>query len=57
MVIKRSNKHIEALNPPVIANINPMSIYNRIKEFQTFVEQEDIDIVFMSETWEREDKT
>ena len=56
-VVKRSNKHIQALHLPVIANINPRSIYNKIQEFKTFVEQEDIDIVFMSESWEREEKT
>ena len=42
------------MNLPVIANINPRSIYNKIKEFHTFVEQEEIDVVFMSESWERE---
>ena len=53
-MIKRSDKPIHALNLPVIANINPRSIYNKIKEFHTFVEQEEIDVVFMSESWERE---
>ena len=56
-VIKRSNKTIHALNLPVIANINPISVYNKIKEFETFVEQEEVDIVFMSESWECECKT
>ena len=32
-------------------------MYNKVQEFHTFVEQEDIDIVFMSESWEREEKT
>ena len=48
---------MQALDLPVIANINPRSIYNKINKFHTFVEQEDIDIIFMSETWEREEKT
>ena len=56
-MIKRSNKTIEALHLPVVANINPRSVYNKINEFHTFVEQEDIDVIFMSESWEREEKT
>ena len=32
-------------------------MYNKVKEFHTFVEQEEIDIVFMSESWERESET
>ena len=54
--IKRSNKPVEALNLPVIANINPRSVYNKVKEFHTFVDQEEVDVVFMSESWEREEK-
>ena len=34
-------------------NINPRSIYNKIDEFVTFVEEEEIDLVFMSESHER----
>ena len=55
VVIKRSDKIFHALNLPVIAYINPRSIYNKVKEFHTLVEQEDIDAIFMSESWERED--
>ena len=55
--MKRSNKPLQALNLPVIANINPRSVYNKVKEFHAFVEEEEIDVVFMSESWEREDKT
>ena len=56
-VIKRSNKLLQALNLPVVANINPRSVYNKINEFPTLVKQEDIYVVFMSESWEREDCT
>ena len=45
------------MNLPKIANINPRSIYNKVNEFKTFVEQKEVDIVFMSESWEREEKT
>ena len=35
--------------------MNPRSVYNKVKEFITFVEEKDIDLVCMSESWERED--
>ena len=41
---------------PKCANINPRSLYNCINEFQTYIEEEDIDVAFVSETWEREKK-
>ena len=34
--------------------MNPRSVYNKADEFHTFVEEEDVDILFMSESWERE---
>ena len=34
-------------------DLNPRSIYNKIDEFVTFVKEEDIDLVFMSESHER----
>ena len=52
-VIKRSNKLIQALDLPNVMNVNPRSIYNKIQEFHTFVKEETIDCVFMSESWER----
>ena len=56
-VVKRSNKQIQALDLPIVANINPRSVYNKVNEFHTLVKEEEIDIVFMSETWERENCT
>ena len=56
-MIKKSNKPIQALNLPVIADVNPRSVYNKINEFHTFVEQEEVDVIFMSESWECENKT
>ena len=56
-MIKRSNKIVQAINLPSIANINPRSVYNKVKEFHTFVLQKEIDVVFMSESWERENLT
>ena len=37
--------------------MNPRSVYNKVDEFHDFVLNEEVDIVFMSESWEREDKT
>ena len=55
--IKRSNKELEALALPTLANLNPRSLYNKINKFQEFVQSEDVDIVFLSKTWERQNKT
>ena len=51
--VKRSNKLVQALALPKIVNLNPQSIYNKVDEFCTFVEEEGIDIVFISESHER----
>ena len=51
--IKRSNKIMQALNLPTIMNVNPRSIYNKAAEFHHFVDEELIDCVFMSESWEQ----
>ena len=34
--------------------MNPRSVYNKVDEFHAFVEEENVDILFMSESWERE---
>ena len=52
--IRRSNKLFQALQLPVIANINPRSAYNKVEELRTFIDQELVDILFLSESWERE---
>ena len=51
--IKRSNKVVEALQLPRVANINPRSIYNKIEEFTTYIKEKEIDLVFLSESHER----
>ena len=56
-VLKRSNNLVQALSLPTLSNINPRSVYNKIDEFHTFVKEEDVDVIFMSESWEREDLT
>jgi hypothetical protein len=57
IVVKRSNKVGQALNLPKVLNLNPRSIYNKAGEFVTFVEEEQVDLICMSESWEREELT
>ena len=40
---------------PTIVNINPRSLYNKVDEFCTLVKMESVDVVLVSETWEREE--
>ena len=47
-------KLLQALQLPVIANLNPRSVYNKIDEFHDFIKEESVDLLFMSESWERE---
>ena len=51
---KKSNKIYEALYLPTLCNINPRSVYNKLDEFHTFVKEEQLDCIFMSESWERD---
>ena len=51
---KKSKKIVQALSLPTLCNINPRSIYNKIDEFHEFVKEEQVDIIFISESWERE---
>lgn len=51
---EKENRFEQALNLPTICNINPRSIYNKADEFHTLVEEEELDLIFISESWERE---
>ena len=42
---------------PKVLNLNPRSIYNKVEEFVTFINEEEIDLTCMSESWEREKNT
>ena len=53
ITVKRCNKLVEALTLPKVANLNPRSIYNKVDEFCTLVEEENIDVICMSESHER----
>ena len=37
--------------------MHPRSVYNKIDEFHEFVKEEQVDILFLSESWERENLT
>ena len=57
VVVKRSNKVGQAFDLPKVLNLNPRSIYDKVNEFITFVDEEEIDLVCMSESWEKENQT
>ena len=49
----REKKIKQSLLLPKLMNLNPRSIYNKLEEFTTFIDEEDIDVIFMSEGHER----
>ena len=53
ITIKRSNKVVQALSLPTCANLNPRSMNNKKEQFKTLVEEEDLDVIFISETHEQ----
>ena len=55
--VKRSNKSIDALELPSVINLNPRSVYNKVDEFHALVTELSADLIFMSESWERESLT
>ena len=55
--IKRSNNIVQALNLPTLCNMNPRSVYNKIEEFHDFIKEEQVDLLYMSESWERPNLT
>ena len=54
ITVVRSNKLLHALDLPIAVNLNPTSVYNKINEFHALVKKEEADVIFMSESWERE---
>ena len=54
-IIKRDSKFQEAFSLPKILNINPRSIYNKIIQLKTYIKEKNIDAVFVSESWERQE--
>ena len=54
---KECKKINQALVLPSIHNINSRTIYNKKNEFETLVKEEELNCIFMSESFEREEKT
>ena len=54
---KNTNKVYQALNLPTICNVNPRSIYNKKEAFHTLIKEEQLDSIFISESWERNNET
>ena len=57
VVVKPSSNVFQALSLPKVLNLNPRSIYNKLEEFSTFVKEEELDLICMSKSWEREELT
>ena len=38
-------------------NLNPRSLYNKLQNFKEYVSENDVDVVCVSESWEREEET
>ena len=55
-IIQRNSKFKEAFSLPKILNINPRSIYNKIIQLKTYIKKKNIDAVFLSESWERQEE-
>ena len=49
MIHTRNNKVQIASILPSVLNLNPRSIYNKVDEFKTFIQEYEIDITFISE--------
>ena len=46
----------QALHLPKVMNLNPRSAMNKIEELTTFIEEEEIDVAFISESHDRDNK-
>ena len=55
--VKRNNNILQSLELPVIMNCNPRSLYNKTVEFSELIEEYSADVITISESWEREEKT
>ena len=53
-ILKRNNVVLQALELPVVMNLNPRSLYEKTDDLKLIIEQYQVDVVFVSESWERE---
>jgi hypothetical protein len=52
--LRRNNRVLQAAVLPTLINLNARSVYNKKREFELLVQQYQADVVFMTETWERD---
>ena len=53
-ILKRNNVLLQALELPVVINLNPRSIYNKKDDFKKILEQYEGDLIAISESWNRD---
>ena len=56
IIIKTPQNVFQALHLPKVLNLNPRSAMNKIQEIKTFIEEVEIDVTFISESHDRENK-
>ena len=56
VVLKMLKNVFQALHLPKVLNLNPRSAMNQVEEIKTFLEEEEIDVGFISESHDRESK-
>ena len=52
-VLKRQENIVQAFDLPVIMNINPRSAMNKLDQLKTFIEEQNVDCAFVSESHDR----
>ena len=55
-VVKRPRNVFQAINLPKVLNLNPRSAMNKTEQISRFIDEENIDVAFISESHDREDK-
>ena len=50
--LRRNNVVLQAMELPVVMNLNPRSIYNKTDDFKLLLEQYQGDVICISESWE-----
>ena len=53
--IQRNNKLLEAVQLPIVLNLNPRSLYNKAEEFRLLIEQTNCNLCFISESFVSQD--
>ena len=53
--VRRNNLFLQAIELPTVMNLNPRSIYNKSEEFPLLLDQYNVDVAVISESWQRDD--